>query len=157
MRRVRARLTQTRDEVGRRSVEQICPRPSTATFRNASQAAEQPRATSAPSLTLSKTQAEIGRSQERYRGSVGGLFLWNVTPDFRPLITWLIAGSLVCYYVCIAVGMTVKQAMSAEQLKLNSRLELLDRKVTALLRMRLSNAGFDNPALPVVLIPVWQW
>jgi hypothetical protein len=86
-----------------------------------------------------------------------GLFLWNVTPDFRPLITWLIAGSLVCYLVCIVVGLTVKQAMSAEQLKLHSRLEILDRKVTALLKVRLSNAGFDNPALPVVLIPIWRW
>jgi hypothetical protein len=70
-----------------------------------------------------------------------GLFLWNVTPDFRPLITWLIAGSLVCYFVCIVVGMTVKQAMSAEQPKLHSRLELLDRKVTAHLKDALEQRG----------------
>jgi hypothetical protein len=37
--------------------------------------------------------------------------------------------------------MTVKQAMSAEQPKLHSRLELLDRKVTAHLKDALEQRG----------------
>ena len=63
-----------------------------------------------------------------------GLFIWNVTPDFRPLITWLIVAVFVCQALSVIVGMTVRRVMSAEQLELHSRLELLDRKVTALLR-----------------------
>lgn len=66
-----------------------------------------------------------------------GLFIWNMSPDVRPLITWLIAGSFVGYLVCVLVGMTVKRVMSAERLELYSRLELLDRKVTALLKNAL--------------------
>lgn len=63
-----------------------------------------------------------------------GLFVWNTTPDFRPLITWLIVGAFVCQVLSIIVGMTVKRVISVEQLELRSRLELLDRKVTALLK-----------------------
>lgn len=63
-----------------------------------------------------------------------GLFIWNVTPDFRPLITWLVVAVFVCQALSVIVGMTVRRVMSAEQLELHSRLELLDRKVTALLR-----------------------
>jgi hypothetical protein len=63
-----------------------------------------------------------------------GLFIWNVTPDFRPLITWLIVAVFACQVMSVIVGMTVRRVMSAEQLELHSRLELLDRKVTALLR-----------------------
>ena len=63
-----------------------------------------------------------------------GLFIWNVTPDFRPLITWLIVAAFVCQVMSVIVGMTVRRVMSAEQIELHSRLELLDRKVTALLR-----------------------
>ena len=63
-----------------------------------------------------------------------GLFVWNMTPDFRPLITWLIVGGFVCHVLSIIVGTTVKRVISVEQLELRSRLELLDRKVTALLK-----------------------
>jgi len=63
-----------------------------------------------------------------------GLFFWNVTPDFRPLITWLIVAVFACQVMSVIVGMTVRRVMSAEQLELHSRLELLDRQVTALLR-----------------------
>jgi hypothetical protein len=61
-----------------------------------------------------------------------GLFLWNVTPDFRPLITWLIVAAFVCYVLSIIVESTVKRVIG--QLELHCRLELLDRKVTALLK-----------------------
>jgi len=66
-----------------------------------------------------------------------GLFVWNATPDFRPLITWLIVGALACYALSIIVGITVRRAISVEQLEMRSRLDLLDRKVTALLKNAL--------------------
>ena len=72
-----------------------------------------------------------------FAAAFAGVFLWNMSPDARPLMTWLIAASLACYIVCVLVGMTVRRVMSAEQSKLHSRLDLLDRKVTALLKATL--------------------
>ena len=66
-----------------------------------------------------------------------GLFVWNVTPDFRPLITWLIVAAFICYVMTIIVGMTVKRVISVELVELLSRLEVLDRKVTVLLKEAL--------------------
>jgi RsiW-degrading membrane proteinase PrsW (M82 family) len=63
-----------------------------------------------------------------------GLFIWNMTPDFRPLITWLIVAAFVCYALSIIVQMTVKRVVSGDQQEIRDRLELLDRKVTALLK-----------------------
>jgi Flp pilus assembly protein TadB len=63
-----------------------------------------------------------------------GLFLWNVTPDFRPLLTWIIAAAIAGYLISVIVEMTVKRVTSAQHIELHNRLELLDRKVTALLR-----------------------
>jgi hypothetical protein len=63
-----------------------------------------------------------------------GLFFWNVTPDFRPLLTWLMLAAIAGYIVSIFVGLTIRRVTSAQQLELHNRLELLDRKVTALLK-----------------------
>jgi hypothetical protein len=63
-----------------------------------------------------------------------GLFLWNVTPDFRPLLTWIIAAAIAGYLISLIVEMTVRRVVAREQQEVRSRLELLDRKVTALLR-----------------------
>ena len=63
-----------------------------------------------------------------------GLFLWNVTPDFRPLLTWIIAGAIAGYLISIMVGITVRRVIASELLVLHERLDLLDRKVTALLK-----------------------
>jgi RsiW-degrading membrane proteinase PrsW (M82 family) len=63
-----------------------------------------------------------------------GLFLWNITPDFRPVLTWIIAAAIAGYIISIFVGMAIKRVASAELLELHERIELLDRKVTALLR-----------------------
>jgi predicted PurR-regulated permease PerM len=63
-----------------------------------------------------------------------GLFVWNVTPDFRPLITWFIVAAFVCYVLSIIVQMTVKRVISGDLQEVRDRLELLDRKVTALLK-----------------------
>jgi hypothetical protein len=63
-----------------------------------------------------------------------GLFIWNVTPDFRPLIAWVLAAAFLCYVLSTIVEITVKRLIWDELLELRSRLELLDRKVSAILR-----------------------
>lgn len=72
-----------------------------------------------------------------FAAAVAGVLVWNLIPDLRPIISWLIVASLICYLVSILVGMTVKRVMSAEQLELHSRLDLLDRKLNALLKEAL--------------------
>ena len=71
-----------------------------------------------------------------------GLFVWNVAPDFRPLVSSILAATFVCYVLSIIVEAAVKRVISDEQLELRSRLEVLDRKVTAILR--LNAAAFDD-------------
>ena len=63
-----------------------------------------------------------------------GLFVWNVAPDFRPLVSSILAATFVCYVLSMIVEAAVKRVISDEQLELRSRLEVLDRKVTAILR-----------------------
>ena len=66
--------------------------------------------------------------------TVTGLVVWNVAPDFRPLVSSILAAAFVCYALSIIVEVTVKRVISNEQLELRSSLEVLDRKVTAILR-----------------------
>jgi hypothetical protein len=66
--------------------------------------------------------------------AVAGLIVWNAAPDFRPLISSILAAAFVCYALSIIVEVTVKRVISDEQLELRSRLDVLDRKVTAILR-----------------------
>jgi predicted PurR-regulated permease PerM len=66
--------------------------------------------------------------------AVVGLIVWNVAPDFRPLVSSILAAAFVCYVLAIIVEVTVKRVISDEQVELRSRLEVLDRKVTAILR-----------------------
>jgi hypothetical protein len=63
-----------------------------------------------------------------------GLVVWNMAPDFRPLVSSILAAAFVCYVLSVIVEVTVKRVISDEQLELRSRLEVLDRKVTAILR-----------------------
>ena len=65
---------------------------------------------------------------------VAGLVAWNVAPDFRPLVASILAAAFVCYVLSVIVEVTVKRVISDEQLELRSRLEVLDWKVTAILR-----------------------
>ena len=51
-----------------------------------------------------------------------------------PLVASVLAAAFVCYVLSIIVEVTVKRVISDEQLELRSRLEVLDRKVTAILR-----------------------
>jgi Na+/H+ antiporter NhaC len=63
-----------------------------------------------------------------------GLLVWNGLPDFRPLVSSILAAAFVCYVLSVIVEITVKRVIANEQLELRSRLEVLDRKVTAILR-----------------------
>ena len=74
---------------------------------------------------------------------VAGLVVWNVAPDFRPLVSSILAAAFVCYVLAIIVEVTVKRVISDEQLELRSRLEVLDKKVTAILR-----EAFERRRLP---------
>jgi len=65
---------------------------------------------------------------------VVGLIVWNLASDFRPLVASILAAAFVCYVLSIIVEAAVKRVISDEQLELRSRLEVLDRKVTAILR-----------------------
>ncbi len=67
-------------------------------------------------------------------GLVVGLIVWNLASDFRPLVASILAAAFVCYVLSIVVEVAVKRVISDEQLELRSRLEVLDRKVTAILR-----------------------
>ncbi len=78
-----------------------------------------------------------------------GLFVWNVTPDFRPIISWILAAAFVCYVLSIIVEVTIKRLIADELLELRrqsnatvNRLDLLDRKVTAILRDALEQRRF---------------
>ena len=66
--------------------------------------------------------------------AVAGLIVWNVAPDFRPLVSSILAAAFVCYVLSIIVAVTVRRVISDQQLELRSRLEVLDRKVTAILQ-----------------------
>ena len=75
-----------------------------------------------------------------FMAAVFGLFVWNVTPDFRPLITWILAAAFICYVLSTIVEATVKRLIADELLELRrqsnaaaNRLDVLDRKVTAIL------------------------
>jgi hypothetical protein len=72
---------------------------------------------------------------------VVGLIVWNVAPDFRPLVSSILAAAFVCYVLSIMVEAAVKRVISDEQLELRSRLEVLDRKVTAILRDAIERRG----------------
>jgi predicted PurR-regulated permease PerM len=73
--------------------------------------------------------------------AIVGLFFWNVTPDFRPILSWILAAAFICYVLSAIVEVTVKRLVGDELLELRrqsnataNRLDLLDRKVTAILR-----------------------
>ncbi|NOJ44414.1 hypothetical protein [Bradyrhizobium australiense] len=74
-------------------------------------------------------------------GAVLGVFVWNVFPDFRPIVTWVLAAAFVCHVLSIIVEATVKRLIGDELLEVrrqctaaSARLDVLDRKVTAILR-----------------------
>jgi hypothetical protein len=73
--------------------------------------------------------------------AVVGLFVWNAAPDFRPIITWVLVAAFVCYVLSTIMEATIKRLIGDELLELRrqsnataNRIDVLDRKVTAILR-----------------------
>lgn len=92
--------------------------------------------------------------------TVLGLLVWNVFPETRPIITCIIAVAFIGYVLSILVGVTVKRLIGDElrELRLQStadaeRLELLDRKVTAILRAALEQRQAANLTAAVRTTP----
>jgi hypothetical protein len=84
--------------------------------------------------------------------TVSGLLVWNVFPETRAIIACGIAVAFICYALSIVVGVTAKRLIGDEllELRLQSnatayRLELIDRKVTAVLRDALEQRQAANP------------
>ena len=69
-----------------------------------------------------------------------GLFVWNGTPDFRPLIAWVLAAAFLCYVLSTIVEFPVKRLIWDELVELRGRLDVLDRKVSAILRNALEQS-----------------
>ena len=70
-----------------------------------------------------------------------GLFIWNVAPDYRPIVTWLLAAAFICFVLSAIVEVTIKRIIWDELLALRrqsdaaaNHLALLDRKVTVILK-----------------------
>src|SRR5439155_10469718 len=63
-----------------------------------------------------------------------GLFIWNTAPDFRPIVTWLLAAAFTCYVLSLIVEVTIKRIIWGELIQLRRQCEALDRKVTAILK-----------------------
>lgn len=73
-----------------------------------------------------------------------GLFVWNVLPDFRPLVSSILAAAFVCYVLSIIVEVTVKRVISHEQLELRSRLDLWIARLLQSCGMHLNSVAFDD-------------
>ena len=63
-----------------------------------------------------------------------GLFMWNGTPDFRPLIAWVLAATFLCYVLSTIVENIIKRLVCGELRELRDQLDVVDRKVNAILR-----------------------
>ena len=73
--------------------------------------------------------------------TISGLLVWNILPETRAIISCGMVVAFICYGISIVVGVTVKRLIGDElrelHLQSNSaacRLELIDRRVTAILR-----------------------
>jgi hypothetical protein len=70
-----------------------------------------------------------------------GLFVWNTVPDFRPVAIWALPAAIVCYALSLVAQRTIRRLVADELIDLRhqmefatDRLELLDRKITILLK-----------------------
>ena len=70
-----------------------------------------------------------------------GLFIWNVAPDYRPIVTWVLPMAITCYVLSFMVQTTIRRLVSGELTELRHQMDaaadslaMLDRKVTALLK-----------------------
>jgi hypothetical protein len=70
-----------------------------------------------------------------------GVAVWNVFPEYRTIISSSLAALVICYIFSVLVQVTVRRLIGDELLELRlqtnataDRLEIIDRKVTAVLR-----------------------
>ncbi|MFG3595178.1 hypothetical protein [Bradyrhizobium sp. RDI18] len=70
-----------------------------------------------------------------------GVAIWNVFPEYRTIISSSLAALFICYIFSVLVHVTVRRLIGDELLELRlqtnataDRLEIIDRKVTAVLR-----------------------
>ena len=92
--------------------------------------------------------------------AVLGLLVWNVFPETRAIITCAITVAFICYVLSIIVVVTVKRLIGDELLELllqsnavANRLELLDRKVSAILRDAFEQRQAANSTAAVKATP----
>lgn len=83
--------------------------------------------------------------------TTSGLLVWNIFPETRPIISCGMVVAFICYGISLVVGVTVKRLIGDElrEIRLQSnaaayRLELIDRRVTALLRDALEQRQAAN-------------
>ena len=82
-----------------------------------------------------------------FMAAVFGLFVWNVTPDFRPIVTLLLAAAFICYVLSAIVEATIKRILWDELLALRrqsdaaaNHLALLEQNLTELNRMGIERS-----------------
>jgi hypothetical protein len=70
-----------------------------------------------------------------------GVAVWNVFPEYRTIISSSLAALVICYIFSVLVQVTVRRLIGDELLELRlqtnataDRLEIIDRKLTAVLR-----------------------
>ena len=83
--------------------------------------------------------------------TISALLVWNILPETRAIISCGMVVAFICYGISIVVGVTVKRIIGDElrELRLQSdaaacRLELIDRRVTAILRDALEQRQTAN-------------
>jgi hypothetical protein len=92
--------------------------------------------------------------------TISGLLVWNILPETRAIISCGMVVAFICYGISIVVGVTVKRLIGDELLELRlqcnavaNRLELMDRKVTAILRDALEQRQAANLTAAVRTAP----
>jgi hypothetical protein len=76
-----------------------------------------------------------------------GLFIWHAFPDIQPVVTWGLGAAFIYHLVSTLVQEIVKRVLTDELRELRrqsiaaaDRLEVIDRKVSAILRDALEQS-----------------
>ncbi|MCA6120219.1 hypothetical protein J6524_36125 [Bradyrhizobium sp. WSM 1738] len=84
-----------------------------------------------------------------------GAAVWNVFPEYRTIISSILVALFICYVFSVLVEVTIRRLIGDELLELRlqtnataDRLELIDRKVTAVLRDALEQRQVRTQTLP---------
>jgi hypothetical protein len=84
-----------------------------------------------------------------------GAAVWTVFPEYQAIISGMLVALIVCYLFSVLVGVTIKRLIGDElqELRLQTnatadRLEMIDRKVTAVLRDALEQRQARTQTLP---------